>query len=175
MKQTKAIIEISLGASIITICSWIAIPMTISFTLQTLAITLILSLLEAKKGVLSIVLYLFLGTIGIPVFSGFRGGFSALIGPTGGYLVGFILWGLLLIILEKTSNKILFQIINHFLGLILCYTLGTIWFSMIMKMDILTSLSICVAPFVIFDILKIAIGVLVANKIKTIIKEKTLN
>ena len=172
MKQTKVIIEISLSASIITICSWIAIPTIISFTLQTLAIALILSFLGAKKGTLSILLYLLLGLIGIPVFTGFKGGIRAIIGPTGGYLIGFLLWGALMIFLEKISTKIIIIIINHFLGLILCYILGTIWFSVIMKASILYSITICVAPFVIFDLIKITFGVLIADKIKNIINEK---
>ena len=172
MKQTKAIIEISLSASIITICSWIAIPTVVSFTLQTLAITLVLSVLGAKKGTLSILLYLLLGAIGIPVFTGFKGGFQALIGPTGGYLIGFLLWGVLMIVLERISTKVVIIIINHFLGLILCYLLGTIWFSIAMKTSFMASLMICVIPFFIFDIIKIALGVLSATKIKAIINEK---
>lgn len=175
MKHTKDIILVAISASFITICSWIAIPFTISFTLQTMAITLILSLIGAKKGTLAIVLYLFLGAIGIPVFSGFKGGLMALAGPTGGYLVGFLLWGALLILLEKISDKLVITIICHFFGLILCYTLGTIWFSVIMKTSIITSLSICVAPFVIFDIIKIILGVAIASKLKKIVDKKSIS
>ena len=175
MKHTKDIIQVAISASFITICSWIAIPTTISFTLQTLAITLILSLIGAKKGTLAIVLYLFLGAIGIPVFSGFKGGLGALTGPTGGYLFGFLLWGLLQIVLEKISSKTVITIICHFFGLILCYTLGTIWFSITTSSNIITSLSLCVAPFVVFDLIKIILGVLTASKIKAIINEKNIS
>ena len=88
-----SMIYIALMAVIITICSWISIPGPVPFTLQTFAVFTALLLLGTRDGLISIVVYLLLGAVGVPVFSGFSGGIGHLLGPTGGYLIGFIVMG----------------------------------------------------------------------------------
>ena len=80
----------SLFTIIIALCSYITIPVVIPITLQTLGIFITLELLGGKKGTFSVLSYFLLGAIGIPVFSGFRGGIGVLLSPTGGYIIGFI-------------------------------------------------------------------------------------
>ena len=82
-----SMIYIALMAVIITICSWISIPGPVPFTLQTFAVFTALLLLGTRDGLISIVVYLLLGAVGVPVFSGFSGGIGHLLGPTGGYLI----------------------------------------------------------------------------------------
>ena len=85
----------SLLAALTAICAWIAIPLPgISFTMQTFAVLLTLGLLGGRWGSISILLYLLLGIVGLPVFSGFRGGAAALLDPTGGFIWGFPVCGL---------------------------------------------------------------------------------
>ena len=93
---TKDLVFIALSTTIIIVCSFISIPFYVPFTMQTFAIFTIIGLFGTKKAFVSVSLYLLLGAIGLPVFSGFRGGVGNLLGVTGGYLIGF-----LLIILEE--------------------------------------------------------------------------
>ena len=91
--KTKEIILISLSAALICICSWIQVPSAVPFTLQTFAVFLVSAVLGAKKGVAATLVYILLGAVGLPVFSGFQGGVGVLLGATGGYVFGFVFIG----------------------------------------------------------------------------------
>ena len=88
--KTLDLIYMAIGAALIAVCSWVTIPLVVPFTLQTFAVFTVVELLGGKKGCLSILVYILLGAVGLPVFSGFKGGIGALIGTTGGYIIGFI-------------------------------------------------------------------------------------
>ena len=89
------LIYMALCAALIAICSWITVPATIPFTMQTFAVFCVLGLLGGRRGSMAILVYILLGVVGLPVFSGFQGGIGALLGTTGGYIVGFIFIGLI--------------------------------------------------------------------------------
>ena len=179
MKNSKTLnmVYIALGAALITICSWISIPAAIPFTLQTFAIFAILGMLGGKRGTYSIILYVLLGAIGLPVFSGFKGGFGAILGTTGGYIVGFILSGLIYwfftnLIGKKKWISFLFMII----GLLICYAFGTVWFMYVYTKNtgtvgVISALSWCVFPFIIPDIIKIFLAFFVSKKVKRYITD----
>lgn len=94
MKKYKYLTQCALFAALISVCAWISIPvLEIAFTMQTFAVLLTLGLLGGKRGTLTIFVYLLMGAAGLPVFTGFRGGLSALVGVTGGYLAGFLFAG----------------------------------------------------------------------------------
>ena len=88
------LVYMAFGAVLIAICSWISIPTTVPFTMQTFAVFFVLSALGGKRGTLSILVYVLLGAIGLPVFAQFTSGVGILLGSTGGYIVGFLLMGL---------------------------------------------------------------------------------
>ena len=93
MKQkltTEDISYAALSIALITVCSWLSIPISIPFTLQTFAVCLVSALLGVRLGLVSTGCYILLGMIGAPVFAGFRGGFDVLLGTTGGYIIGFL-------------------------------------------------------------------------------------
>ena len=90
-------------AALMAICSWISIPLTVPFTLQTFAVFVTLGILGGKRGTLSILVFLLLGAIGVPVFAGFTGGMGILLGNTGGYIIGFILSALVMWIMETNE------------------------------------------------------------------------
>lgn len=92
---------IGLFAVVIAICSWISIPTVVPFTLQTFAVFLTVSVLGGKRGTLSVIIYVLLGAVGLPVFSGFKGGVGALLNTTGGYIIGFIFSALIMWAFEK--------------------------------------------------------------------------
>lgn len=116
-----------LFTALITLCAWLSIPLgDVAITLQTFAVFLCLRVLGGKLGTLTVLVYLLLGAVGIPVFSGFRGGFGALLGPTGGYLTGFLACGLIYWLL--TSLFPTRQTAALLAGLMACYVLGCLWY-----------------------------------------------
>ena len=111
-------------AALMAVCAWTGVPLGDTvFTLQTLGIFLALGLLGGKWGTMSILCYLLLGAVGMPVFSGFRGGIGMLLGPTGGYLWGFLCTGLCYWAVEKTGN-----LPAMVLGQLVCYGCGILWY-----------------------------------------------
>ena len=84
--KTTDLVFIAAGAALITICSWISIPTAVPFTLQTFAVFVVLLILGGERGTLSTIVYVIMGAVGIPVFSGFKGGLGVLFGKTGGYI-----------------------------------------------------------------------------------------
>ena len=175
MKQAieiKESVYVALMAVLICVCSWVSIPFMVPFTMQTFAVFCSLLLLGGKRGMAAIGLYLFMGLIGLPVFSGFRGSVGHLIGPTGGYAIGFLFSGIIYTLLEPLlSGRKALRWSVFALAQIVCYLIGTLWFIMIYGIQsksysFLSAFSICVIPFIIPDCIKIALAVLLCNRIK---------
>ena len=85
---TRDMVYTAMFACLMTICAWISIPGQVPFTLQTMGVFLAVGLLGGKRGTLAILVYVLMGAVGLPVFSGYQGGLARLAGPTGGYLAG---------------------------------------------------------------------------------------
>lgn len=170
--KTKDMITVSLAAALICICSWIQVPSAVPFTLQTFAVFLVADLLGTKKGTAATLVYLLLGTVGLPVFSGFQGGIGTLLGSTGGYVFGFVLSALTVgIAADKFADKLHWKILLNIVAVLLCYAVGTLWFAFIYGNGNLTgALTVCVLPFIIPDAVKITLAMLVAKKIKPMMK-----
>lgn len=164
----KSITQISITSVIISICAWLTVPAAIPFTMQTFGVFFALLFLGGKKGTASITIYLLLGALGLPVFSGFSGGLGHLLGATGGYMLGFLLTGLIYMLFERLFGKSLkISVLSLILGLFICYAFGTVWFSIYKdNMGFLPAFWVCVAPFIIPDLLKLTLAVIVAKKIK---------
>jgi len=173
--KTLDLVYIGLAAALISICAWITVPLTVPITLQTLGICLVAGLFGAKRGTLSVLIYILLGAIGVPVFSGFKGGIGVLFGATGGYILGFIFTALIVGIVSEKSEK-LWAIALAMLGAVLvCYAFGTAWFAYIYAKNntpqsLATILGWCVFPFILPDIIKIAIAAVLTKKLKRFIK-----
>ncbi len=158
--KTLNLVYVALFAVLIVICSWISIPTVVPFTLQTLAIYLAIALLGWRRGLAAIVVYILLGLIGVPVFSGFRAGVGVLAGPTGGYIIGFIFLAMVMgaiVTRWGRGNVVLF--LAMLAGTIVCYSFGTIWFLIIYTettaaVSVGAALLSCVVPFIVPDILK---------------------
>ncbi|MDY5913359.1 MAG: biotin transporter BioY, partial [Inconstantimicrobium porci] len=126
--KTKKMVLISLCSALMFIFSQMTIPLpftAVPLTMQVFGVILISSLMNNKIGPASILIYLLLGSIGIPVFAGFSGGFTALIGPNGGYLIGFLLMSVVISITASSKNKII-VFTGAYLGLFLDYLLGVL-------------------------------------------------
>lgn len=166
--KTLDMVYTALFAVVMVICSFICIPTAIPFTLQTFAVFLAVAVLGGKRGSMAVFLYLLMGAIGLPVFVGFTGGIGRLFDATGGYLLGFLLAALVMWGAEHLfGKKDLVLCISMVLGLLLCYTFGTAWYLFLYgnttEMSLAAVLSVCVIPFMIPDIIKIAM-VLVLRK-----------
>ena len=81
---------IAMSVALIAVCSWISVPTTIPFTMQTFAVCLVAAVFGLRHGVWAVLCYILLGAVGAPVFAGFSGGFGVLLGTTGGYILGFV-------------------------------------------------------------------------------------
>ena len=88
--KTRDVAYIGMFAALMAICSWISIPTTVPFTLQTMGVFTAVGLLGGKRGTTAVLVYILMGAIGLPVFSGFTGGMGILFGSTGGYIIGFL-------------------------------------------------------------------------------------
>lgn len=164
----------ALGTALIAVCSWISIPMPtgISITMQTFAIFLIAGLLGLKCGTISVLAYLLLGAIGLPVFSGFKGGIASLLGPTGGYLLGFLFTAVIIgWMTHKMGRKVPALLLSMVIGLAVCYLFGTIWFRLVYTGDnasaksMLGILGLCVFPYLPFDAIKLALAVFLVRRL----------
>ena len=173
------LVVIAISAALITVCSWISIPVgPVPFTLQTLAILAVLLTIGGRRGTLAIVVYLALGAVGVPVFSGFKGGPAALLGPTGGFLVGFIAAALVFWLLEKLifarlmttpAKRLVFGFVNSLAFELVLYTVGVIWFMTVYAaktgpIGLGAVLSMCVIPFIIPDIIKMAVAAVIGSR-----------
>ena len=173
--QTKDLVYVALCAVLMAVCSWINIPSAIPFTLQTFAIFCTLGLIGGKRGTASILVYLLLGALGLPVFAGFSGGVGILFGITGGYLLGFILMGLVYWLGERLGKgRRIVEIGSMALGLVLCYAFGTAWFMFVYArqsgaVTLATALAWCVIPFIVPDLVKMALAVLLSQKLSEVV------
>lgn len=139
---------------------------TVPISFTNLAIYLSLYLLGWKFGTISYVMYMLIGMIGVPVFSGFSGGLGKLLGPTGGYIFGFIPMAIIAgIVIEKTSNRVL-QFAAMVAGTAVCYAFGTAWFCIVMPSTVMTALKTCVLIFIPGDIAKMVIAVFVGPTLR---------
>ena len=169
------IVYIGLSAAIIAVCSWISIPLTVPITLQTMGVVLISGLFGAKRGTLSTLLYILIGAIGVPVFSGFKSGFGVLLGSTGGYIIGFIFTALIVGIVSDKTNKLWALVLSMVVGILVCYAFGTAWFAVVYAKtnepaSLATILGWCVIPFIVPDAVKIVVAAILTNRLKRFVK-----
>ena len=175
--STRDLARVAMGVALIAVCSWLSIPMTVPFTLQTFAVCLVTALFGLRLGLWTVVCYLLLGAVGAPVFAGFNGGLSALMGPTGGYIVGFLGSALIYWLLEKLlGKKIWIKAVSMVLGLLFCYALGTIWFYIVYNNGTGTMgwgvvLAKCVIPFIPVDLIKIVLALILSETLGKILKK----
>ena len=182
-KKTNSLTKIALMAALLCIISPFAITFPFSpvpISLATLMLYLSVYIVGKKDAVISCGIYLLIGLVGIPVFSSFTGGVGKVLGPTGGYLIGYLFlvyisgW-----FVERWSSKqdvnratslgrrfiYFLQGLGMLIGTAVCYLFGSLWLAYQNGMDIITALGVGVLPFIPGDIVKIVIGVLAGNAV----------
>lgn len=173
--KTIDIVYVGLFSALIAVCAWISVPLTIPVTLQTLGICLTAGLLGTKRGTISVVIYILLGAIGVPVFSGFKGGAGVLFGATGGYIIGFIFTAIIVGVVSSKTKKLWALVLAMIGGVLVCYAFGTAWFAVLYSvkgtpMAFGKILSLCVIPFLLPDAVKIIVASILTNRLKKFIK-----
>ncbi len=174
--STYNIVYIGLFACLIAVCSWITIPGAVPFTLQTMGVFLAIGLLGGRRGTTAVLVYILLGAVGAPVFSGFKGGVGALLGPTGGYIIGFLASALLMWGMEAAFGKGKWVLaVSMVLGLMVCYVFGTVWFQVVYTRggNAITLASVllkCVVPFILPDLAKIAVALGLTSRLRRFVR-----
>ena len=162
--MTRKLTRCALFAAMMALCAWIGIPLGHTvFTMQTFGVLLALGILGGKRGTISILCYLLLGAAGLPVFSGFRGGIGAILGPTGGYLWGFLGTGLTFWLFEKWSRPLAMAA-----GIAVCYACGTIWYMTYTGGALAAVLAQTVLPYLIPDAVKLVMALRLTKRLKKI-------
>lgn len=162
--ERKTMVRCALCAAWITVSAWLSIPVgEIAITMQTFGIFFTLGILGGKKGTVACGLYLLLGAVGLPVFSGFQGGISALLGPTGGYLWGFLLSCLIFWLLENRVPAW----VNMIIAMLGCYLCGSVWFyGVYTEGGVGFVLLRCVLPYLLPDAVKIYLAGMLSKRLK---------
>lgn len=172
--RTRKLTLIGLMTALFCILGPLTVPIPISpvpISLTNFAIFLAVYLLEIKGGTICLLVYLCLGTVGLPVFSAFSGGLGKLAGPTGGYLIGFIFLALIQGLMMKIfPEKNAVAIIGMILGMAVCYLFGTAWLAFQLNTPFISALSIGVLPYLPGDGVKIILAAIAGPKLKSALR-----
>lgn len=185
-QKTVQMVEIALMSAVLCVVSPFTVPVPMSpvpLSLATFAVYLAVVLLGAKKSTICVLVYLLLGAMGLPVFSGFSGGIGVLFGPTGGYLLGYAACAAVAgwLLKNRTHRKetagrrcYVRTVFALSFGTVVCYILGTGWFRAVMKgsYTFTQALLVCVVPYLLFDMVKILAAAALAAPVRRILRNR---
>ncbi len=160
------------GLMTAVICVIAPFSLTIPFSpvplsLATLAIYFTVTVLGMKRSLISVTIYLLLGLVGIPVFSNFTGGIGTLLGPTGGYLLGYLFLTVVFgFFMDRWPNSLPLRLVGMVLGTTACYLLGTIWLAFQASLTITQAMISAVIPFIPGDFAKISVALFAGHLIR---------
>lgn len=167
---TKQLTLIGVMTAVICILAPFTIPLPFSpvpLSLATLVIYISVFVLGMKFSTVSLLIYLLLGAVGLPVFSGFSGGLGKFAGPTGGYLIGYIFVAIITgYFVDHFPGRLSFAAVGMVLGSLICYLFGTVWLAAQMELSFFAALSVGVLPYLPGDIIKIIVACILGPKLK---------
>lgn len=155
--STQELTTMALLAALLCVSSYISIRLPISavpITAQTLIVNMIALLLKPKKAGITIAVWILLGMVGLPVFSGGNGGFGVLAGSTGGYIIGYLAAAILISLMRGKENKILRNTVSVLTGILIIYAVGIPWMKAVMHLDWKAAFFTGMLPFLAGDIIK---------------------
>ena len=166
--SVKTIAVIGVLTAVTCILAPLSIPIgDVPISLTNLVIYFGLYILGTRRETVSYIVYLLIGLVGVPVFSGFTAGVGKLAGPTGGYLVGFILMALIVgFFVDHFPGKVALHIVGMVLGLAICYIFGTVWLAGQLNMTFVAGLGVGVIPYLPGDAVKIIFTALIGPKLR---------
>ena len=174
--RTVDLAYMALFAVLMAVCAWITLPLPVPFTLQTFAVCAAMGILGGRRSTWAVAVYLLLGAVGLPVFSGFKGGLGALLGTTGGYILGFLAMPLVYwLVTALLGERLPVMAAAMVLGLAVCYAFGTIWFVALYTrtsgpITAGAALGMCVVPFVIPDLVKLGLALALSRRLRDRLK-----
>lgn len=177
MSSLNRLIKIAAMTAVLCISVYLVPPILIfggvPFTIQTMVIFLIAYLFNKTDAFMIVCVYLLIGILGLPVFSNGHSGISAILGPTGGFLMGFPLIAYLIASFKSKQKRFFWDaIITIMFGIILLYGGSTFWLAYILKMTYFESLLILL-PFVPLDLIKMIIAHTVYRKMPSLYESST--
>lgn len=176
--KAKDMTMVALVTAALCIISPFSIPIPISpipITMALYAIYLGSIILGKARGVMSTLIYLLLGMVGLPVFTGFSGGLQKLAGPTGGYLIGYIFLAFFTgLFVEKYPGRLRMYFLGGVIGLVFCYAFGTAWFLFQYDVGVQAALVMCVLPYIPFDLVKLILAILVGQQVRKALEKQGL-
>ena len=174
--SAKTLALCALFTALVAVCSQITIPLPlIPINLALFAVYLAGALLGPWRGALSLLVYLLLAAVGVPVMAGFRGGLGNLVGNTGGYVVGYIFAAFLTgLLVQKLGDSFWKLCLAMVAGCAVCYFFGTLWYSVLSGTPFIASFSACVVPFLPCDVIKILLAALLTCRLRPALQRQGL-
>ena len=169
----RGIVYAALFGALTATGAFITIPLPpVPITAQTFFLNVAAVLLGGPLGAASQFIYIMLGVVGMPVFAGGKAGLGVLFGPTGGYLIGFIIGAFVIgfVAGRKKDAGVLWYIFSMFIGMVIIYTIGVVQLSFVAKLSMLKAAAVGVLPFLPGDIIKIILAAIISVKLKNRIK-----
>lgn len=168
--SVKTMTIIALMTTVLCVLGPLYIPVFVSpvpVSLTNFVIFLIIYILKMKRAVMAVFLYIVIGMVGLPVFSGFSGGLGKLAGPTGGYLIGFIFMTVIAgFFVDKFYGKKYMEFMGMTIGLLICYLFGSVWLMIQSGISLGQALFIGVVPYVVTDVIKIVAAAFAGPKLR---------
>ena len=163
--SVKWMVFTAIMAAVICIAAPLCVPILsgVPLSLATFAVMLSGTLLGKGKGTVAVAVYILLGLVGMPVVSGFLGGFAHIAGPTGGYIIGYLPCAFLTgLFTERFGGRVWAMVTGMTLGTLSLYVVGTVWFMLYTGSGLAAALLGCVVPFLVWDAVKITAACAVA-------------
>ena len=164
---------IGLAAAVLCVLAPVSVPIgPVPISLATFGLYVVSASFGKFKAPIAVLVYIAVGAVGLPVFSGFTGGVAKLIGATGGYIIGYIPCAFLVgLMVDKWEKNFIIYPISMVLGTLVFYTLGTLWYMYVTKSTFVSALTVCVVPFLIFDAVKIIVASIASFSVRKTIKQ----
>ena len=171
--RTRNLVFCALMAAVMCVLSPFAVPVgPVPITLATLVLYFMIYIIGWKRSVISTAIYILLGVIGLPVFSGGNAGPGVIAGPTGGFIIGYIPMVIVMgVLMERHRTGSLkdhiFCMVSMIIGTVVLYAVGLVWFILMMKSDFATAFAACCAPFIVNDLIKMTLAMLIGPVLHT--------
>jgi biotin transport system substrate-specific component len=177
MKMTKTkttnLVLCALFAALSAVLSPIAIPVgPVPISLMHISVFAAAGLLGAKRAAASQIIFVLIGAVGIPVFSGFTGGMGILFGPTGGFIFGYIACAFITgLIIEHLGNSVTRLMLAMYVGWVVTYIWGITWYIFYAKTSLWAALPVCLLPFLPGDFLKTILSAVLVNRLYPVVNK----
>ncbi len=174
IEKLRWMVLASLMAALTAVGAYIHVPIgPVPIVLSTLFVLLSGLLLGSRWGLASMCLYLLVGAIGMPVFAGGKGGIAHFLGPTGGYLFGYVLASWLTgFIAERSRGILILEILSVLMGSLAIYSLGVPWLKMVTHMSWFKTFMVGMIPFLIGDAVKASVALILARAVRPILNRQ---